>query len=140
MGLLLLLPLTTLAHEACPRPAPGSAVTPPPDLWSENGVLNVTFNYFTTVDAAGRTLFCFMTAEGLQGPTLHVLPGDTLNISVTNMVPAPPTWAPVPPQAEMVPMNRFVAETMAIRPPPPPPPVPFPAPPPAEIEPWPANV
>jgi FtsP/CotA-like multicopper oxidase with cupredoxin domain len=92
--LLLLLPLTTFANEPCPRPAPGSAVTPPPDLWSENGVLNVTFNYSTTVDSAGRTLFCFTTAEGLQGPTLHVLPGDTLNISLTNMVPAPPPGSP----------------------------------------------
>jgi hypothetical protein len=57
-------------------------------------VLNVTFNYFTTVDSAGRTLFCFSTPNGLQGPTLHVLPGDTLNISVTNQVPAPPPGSP----------------------------------------------
>ena len=84
----------TFAHDQCPRPAPGSAVTPPPDLWSENGVLNVTFNYFTTVDSDDRTLFCFTTAAGLQSPTLHVLPGDTLNISVTNMVPAPPAGSP----------------------------------------------
>jgi FtsP/CotA-like multicopper oxidase with cupredoxin domain len=46
------------------------------------------------VDADGRSLFCFMTADGMQGPTLHVLPGDTLNISVTNMVPAPPPGSP----------------------------------------------
>ena len=69
-------------------------VTAPAKLFSQNGVLNVTFNYFTTVDSSGRTLFCFTTSNGLQGPTLHVLPGDTLNISVTNQVPAPPPGSP----------------------------------------------
>ncbi len=93
-AILLLLPLRSFAGEPCPRPAPGSTVTAPPELWSENGVLNVTFNYFTTMDEDGRTLFCFMTADGMQGPTLHVNPGDTLNISVTNMVPAPPPGSP----------------------------------------------
>ena len=59
IGLLVLLPLTALANgnNPCPRPAPGSVVAPPPELSSRNGVLNVVFNYFTTVDAQGRTLF-----------------------------------------------------------------------------------
>ena len=78
----------------CPRPAPGSVVTAPPELFSQNGTLNVTFNYFTAMDSAGRTLFCFVTPNGLQGPTLHVLPGDTLNVTVTNLVPAPPPGSP----------------------------------------------
>jgi len=65
-------------------------VSPPPELFSHNGVLNVVFNYFTSVDAQGRTLFCFTTADGSQGPTLHVMPGDTLNVTVTNQVPAHP--------------------------------------------------
>ena len=96
VGLLVLLPLTALANgnNPCPRPAPGSVVAPPPELSSRNGVLNVVFNYFTTVDAQGRTLFCFTTADGSQGPTLHVMPGDTLNVTVTNQVPAPPPGSP----------------------------------------------
>ena len=59
----------------CPRPAAGSTVLPPPELFSRNGVLNVSFNYFTTVDSDGRTLFCFLTPNGLQSPTLHVNAG-----------------------------------------------------------------
>ncbi len=31
-----------------------------------------------------------MTEDGLESPTLHVKPGDTLNIMVTNNTPASP--------------------------------------------------
>ena len=98
-AILLLLPLaafaqTSTASSPCPRPAAGSVVTAPPELFSQNGVLNVTFNYYTTVDSVGRTLFCFSTPTGLEGPTLHVMPGDTLNVTVTNRVPAPPPGSP----------------------------------------------
>jgi FtsP/CotA-like multicopper oxidase with cupredoxin domain len=71
----------------CPRYAPGSVIHQPPALFSENGVLNVTFSYQTTTDSVGRQLFCFMTPDGLQNPTLHVNAGDTLNITVTNNTP-----------------------------------------------------
>jgi FtsP/CotA-like multicopper oxidase with cupredoxin domain len=71
----------------CPRFSPGSVVVPPPDLYSQNGSLNVQFNYNTTVDADGRTLFCFQTPSGAQGPTLRVNPGDSLNIAAKNDVP-----------------------------------------------------
>ena len=98
-AVLLLLPLAAFAQTSttsspCPRPAAGSVVTAPPELFSQNGVLNVTFNYYTTVDSVGRTLFCFSTPNGLEGPTLHVMPGDTLNVTVTNRVPAPPPGSP----------------------------------------------
>ena len=98
-AVLLLLPLsvfaqTTATSSLCPRPAAGSVVTAPPELSSQNGVLNVTFNYYTTVDSAGRTLFCFSTPTGFEGPTLHVMPGDTLNVTVTNKVPPPPPGSP----------------------------------------------
>ena len=98
-AVLLLFPLavfaqTSASNSPCPRPAAGSVVTAPPELFSQNGVLNVTFNYYTTVDSAGRTLFCFSTPNGFEGPTLHVMPGDTLNVTVTNRVPAPPPGSP----------------------------------------------
>jgi FtsP/CotA-like multicopper oxidase with cupredoxin domain len=80
--------------DPCPRPAAGSVVTPPPDLFSENGVLNVVFDYFTSVDAAGRTLFCFVTPTGKEAPTLHVRPGDRLDLTVVDKVPQPPAAAP----------------------------------------------
>ena len=74
----------------CARFKAGSVIHQPPALFSQNGVLNVQFSYQTTVDAAGRQLFCFMTPSGLENPTLHVNPGDTLNITVTNNTPFNP--------------------------------------------------
>jgi len=71
----------------CPRLAAGSVIHQPPALFSQNGVLNVRFSYQTTTDTVGRQLFCFMTPDGLENPTLHVSPGDTLNITVTNNTP-----------------------------------------------------
>ena len=71
----------------CPRPAAGSVVTNPPSLFSSNGVLSVKFSYQHVIDSAGRELFCFMTPDGLQNPTLHVKPGDHLQITVTNNLP-----------------------------------------------------
>jgi FtsP/CotA-like multicopper oxidase with cupredoxin domain len=72
----------------CPRLAPGSVVHNPPSLFSQKGVLVVNFSYQTTTDADGRTLFCFMTPDGKENPTLHVRPGDHLIVNVTNNVPA----------------------------------------------------
>ena len=91
VAFLALLPLNVVAQQAgteapCPRPPAGSLVSPPPDLFSHNGLLDVAFDYLTAVDDAGRTLFCFMTPDGKQSPTLHVKPGDTLNVTVP---PAP---------------------------------------------------
>jgi FtsP/CotA-like multicopper oxidase with cupredoxin domain len=71
----------------CPRFEAGSVVHQPPALFSRNGVLQVRFSYQTTTDSAGRQLFCFMTPDGLENPTLHVNPGDTLSITVTNNTP-----------------------------------------------------
>ncbi len=65
-------------------------MAPPADLVSAGGVLNVDLDYVSSLDAAGRTLFCFVTSDGRESPTLHVRPGDTLNIRLTNRVsPAP---------------------------------------------------
>ncbi|HEV3239784.1 MAG TPA: multicopper oxidase domain-containing protein [Casimicrobiaceae bacterium] len=74
----------------CPRFAAGSVVQQPPALLSHDGVLSVQFSYQTRVDAAGRTLFCFMTPDGLENPTLHVNAGDHLLVTVTNNTPAQP--------------------------------------------------
>lgn len=77
------------AAGACPRPSPGSHAEQPENLYSSNGVLKVSFGYYTSMDDAGRTLFCFRTPGGKQGPTLHVKPGDLLDVTVTNHVPTP---------------------------------------------------
>ena len=87
--------------DPCPRPLAGSVIFRPPDLFSRDGVLNVAFNYVTTLDDVGRTLFCFRTPEGLVSPTLHVKPGDTLNLTVTNKIPAPPSGSATEPVSDV---------------------------------------
>jgi FtsP/CotA-like multicopper oxidase with cupredoxin domain len=88
----LLMPAHALAGAsgACPRPETGSVVQPPPDVYSKNGAVRLDFNYFTSVDDKGRTLFCFVTDHAMQSPTLHVNPGDKIVLNVTNMVPGDP--------------------------------------------------
>jgi FtsP/CotA-like multicopper oxidase with cupredoxin domain len=80
-------PVAPVAN-ACQRFAPGSVVQEPPALFSQNGVLNVSFSYQQTVEVPpGRQVFCFMTPSGLENPTLYLNPGDTLNVTVTNNTP-----------------------------------------------------
>ena len=83
-------PVAPVPSPCTPRFAAGSVIHNPPALYSSGGVLNVRFSYQQTTDAAGRLLHCFMTDTGIQEPTLHVNPGDTLNITVTNNTPPQP--------------------------------------------------
>jgi FtsP/CotA-like multicopper oxidase with cupredoxin domain len=79
-------PVAPVANP-CPRGTAGDTVTNPPALFSSAGSLTVFFSYQTRQDADGRTLYCFMTPDGLENPTLHVSPGDHLIINITNNVP-----------------------------------------------------
>jgi len=83
------LPCTAFAGSGnfCPRPEQGSEISSPPDIYSQNGVLSVAFKYYTMVDQWGRTLFCYTTPDGLEAPTLHANPGDTVKIRLKNMEP-----------------------------------------------------
>jgi FtsP/CotA-like multicopper oxidase with cupredoxin domain len=84
-----LTPVAPVAN-ACQRFAPGSVVQQPPALFSQNGVLNVSFSYQTVTNpTTGVQYFCFMTPSGMENPTLYVNPGDTLNVTVTNNTPTP---------------------------------------------------
>lgn len=74
----------------CPRPVAGGDVLPPPSLFSANGTLTVGMDYQTGLDRQSRTLFCLRTKGGDKSPVLHVQPGDTLNLTVTNKVPPMP--------------------------------------------------
>jgi len=80
-------PVAPVPRPCTPRFTAGSVVHNPPALFSSNGVLNVRFSYQTTTDSAGRPVYCMMTDSGIQEPTLHVNPGDTLIITVTNNTP-----------------------------------------------------
>jgi FtsP/CotA-like multicopper oxidase with cupredoxin domain len=96
------LPLSSLAASAapdpadqvCPRYPAGSATTAPPELESQNGVLEVTFKFLTATDAQGLPRYCYITDTGLQAPTLRVNPGDHLIIHFQNDLPA--SLAPTP--------------------------------------------
>ena len=83
-------PVKPVPNPCTPRFLAGSVIHNPPALHSSNGVLNVRFSYQQTADSVGRPLYCLMTDTGLQEPTLHVSPGDTLNITVTNNTPPQP--------------------------------------------------
>ena len=72
----------------CPDLTPGSTITAPTDLFSQNGILEVTLNLQTDVDAAGRQRYCYVTDTGLVSPNLRVNPGDTLFIHFYNQIPA----------------------------------------------------
>ena len=80
-------PAVPPVKNPCPRPPAGSVVQNAPALYSSGGILSVRFSYQHRFDDAGRELFCFMTPDGLQNPTLHLNPGDTLSITVTNHLP-----------------------------------------------------
>jgi len=99
----------TGAGGACPRPAAGADVLPPASLFSANGALNVGVNYQTGLDSQSRTLFCLRTQSGDESPALHVQPGDTLNLTVTNTVPPMPG---TPTQVVSTPSNTCGSATM----------------------------
>src|ERR1700676_5149310 len=78
----------------CPRLNAGSVVHNPPALRSSNGVLKVRFSFQHRVDSDGTELFCFMTPDSLEDPTLYVKPGDHLIIAVTNNTPSAAAFMP----------------------------------------------
>jgi FtsP/CotA-like multicopper oxidase with cupredoxin domain len=89
------------ADQVCARSAPGSALPTPPELFSENHVLEVTLKFVTVTDAQGLQRYCYQSGAGLQTPTLHVSPGDQLIIHLQNALP--PGAAPPPPAAAPAP-------------------------------------
>ena len=84
------------ADQVCPRFPAGSATTAPPELQSQNGVLEVTFKFLTATDSQGLVRYCYVTDTGLQAPTLRVNPGDQLIIHFQNDLPALPRPAQAP--------------------------------------------
>jgi FtsP/CotA-like multicopper oxidase with cupredoxin domain len=72
--------------SACPRPEAGSAVPEPADLRSHNGVLKLDLTVRNTTEAGGSKRYCFMTADGIQSPTLRLHPGDELILRLKNQM------------------------------------------------------
>jgi FtsP/CotA-like multicopper oxidase with cupredoxin domain len=79
------------ADQVCARYSAGSVVTAPPELRSQNGVLELTLKLLTTTDSQGLVRYCYVTDTGLQSPTLRVNPGDKLTIHFQNQLPAAST-------------------------------------------------
>jgi suppressor of ftsI len=62
----------------------------PPELTSENGLLETTFDVQpTTFDVAGARVRGYAYQRQFIGPTLRVLPGDTLSIHLRNRLEEP---------------------------------------------------
>ena len=101
LGALTLLPIAALAQSPCERFPQGSIVQDPEDLYSRNGILKVDFTYQTRQDDYGKTLYCFVNSDGAQSPTLHVRPGDTLVLTLTNLVPEGTANMPAMPGMDM---------------------------------------
>src|SRR5580692_470860 len=64
-------------EEAWPRPAPGSAVSQPPELRSHDGVLKLDLQIHSYRSADGAVRYCYRYADALS-PTLRLHPGDLL--------------------------------------------------------------
>jgi FtsP/CotA-like multicopper oxidase with cupredoxin domain len=89
---------SALAHAStCPkRPGPGSVVNNPLDLYSAGGVLTVAFTLRSELASYLEECYVYQASSGaVEAPTLHLYPGDQLNLSLTNRLsylpPAPPT-------------------------------------------------
>src|SRR5438045_9141731 len=76
-----------MAADVCPRFAAGSDVQAPPDSYSSARKLHVALNYWTTVDDAGRTLFCYESPAGLASPALHGQPAATVRADPHDTLP-----------------------------------------------------
>jgi FtsP/CotA-like multicopper oxidase with cupredoxin domain len=75
----------------CPRPAAGSTVAEPEDLFSASGALTVAFNFQGPVQANAFQKYCFTYVDGTPSPTLRLNPGDTLTVNLKNSSTAPNT-------------------------------------------------
>lgn len=69
-------PAKPLPDELCPRPAVGSLVADPPDLFSEHGELKLDLKIQNVKEADGSVRYCYTLPNGGQAPTLHLHPGD----------------------------------------------------------------
>jgi len=62
----------------------------PPELRSQNGVLEVTlhFRYEATLAGQGPPRYCYVTDDEMESPTLRLHPGDQLILHLHNDLPA----------------------------------------------------
>src|SRR5208282_2530251 len=85
--------LSASAQSICPvRPAPGSPVVNPLDLYSQNGTLTVNLTLQNQKEDDGFMHYCYAyTYQGqlIEAPTLRLNPGDQLILNLTDNIQAP---------------------------------------------------
>jgi FtsP/CotA-like multicopper oxidase with cupredoxin domain len=75
-----------------PRPAAGTLVQNPLDLYSENGVLQVNMTLQNSYGSDGFEHYCYVylyQGQQVEAPTLRLNPGDQLELTLTNNINAP---------------------------------------------------
>jgi FtsP/CotA-like multicopper oxidase with cupredoxin domain len=91
-AILFVLALTAMANaqsaasDVCPRSAPGSALTTPPEIRSHNGVLQVGLSLRSAFLPDGMVRYCYVDENGNQAPTLRLKPGDLLILKLKNEI------------------------------------------------------
>jgi len=85
------------AFAQCPnRPAAGTVLNNPFDLYSKNGVLQVNYTFKSSFDQAQYLHECYIYQTGsgqAEAPTLRLNPGDNLVLNLTNRL----SYLPPPP-------------------------------------------
>jgi FtsP/CotA-like multicopper oxidase with cupredoxin domain len=79
-----------LENQSQSTPFPGMNFAKPIDVWSKNGVLKTTLvveNKSGTID--GMSFTAMLYNGSLPGPTLHVYPGDRLQLDLINNLNEP---------------------------------------------------
>ena len=106
--------LTQPGAAQCPaRPVPGTVVANPPEIDSQNGVLQAGFTFRSSQDAFHYLHECYIyqgSTGAVEAPTLRLNPGDQLILTLTNRLTYVPPQSPGPqPHASMPKMNRATA-------------------------------
>jgi FtsP/CotA-like multicopper oxidase with cupredoxin domain len=81
------------AAQICPpRPAPGSPILNPLDLYSQNGSLTVDLTLQNAKEDDGFMHYCYnymYQGQMIEAPTLRLNPGDQLILNLTNNIQSP---------------------------------------------------
>ena len=77
------------AQTCPPRPAPGTSITNPLDLYSQNGQLTLNLSLKSETGDTGFTHYCYVYLNNnnpVEAPTLRLNPGDQLVLNFTNNI------------------------------------------------------
>lgn len=91
-----------------PRPQPGTLVTNPLDLYSQDGVLNVNLTLQNQMGSDGFEHYCYVymyQGQAVEAPTLRLNPGDQLMLNLTDNIQAP--FGPYSQNPKKMHMNMF---------------------------------